>query len=64
MLGVVCDGLLNLEGQGQGGAGLVGCDLRGGVGLDGLEEGFDFEAKGFTWSDLGFVHAECWQGEG
>lgn len=57
MLGVLLDGLLDFEGQGQSVAGLVGCDLRGGVGLDGLEESFNFEAERFAWGDLGFVHA-------
>ncbi len=64
MLGVGFDGLLDLKGQSQGGAGLLGRDHRRGAGLDGVEEGFDFETEGFAGDDHWFVHVQGRQGEG
>ena len=58
VLGVGCDGLLNLECQGKGIAGLLSSDLRAGTGLNGLEEGFNFKAQRLTRGDVGLVHAQ------
>lgn len=57
--GVVGDGLIDFEGQGQGGAAVFGGDLRRLADADGFEERFDFEAQ-----RLGRVHLRLVEGEG
>lgn len=62
--GVGGDGFIDLEGEGEGVAGLFSSDARGGSGLDGVEEGFKFELEGFAWGGGEFVEGEARGGVG
>ena len=64
VLRVILNRLLDLEGQGEGGARLLGGDVRGISGSYGLEEGFDFEAERLAGDDGWLVHAEGGQDGG
>jgi len=72
-VGVGGDGLVDLEGKGQGGAAVFAGDEGAGAGADGVEEGLDFEAEGFAGCDGEFREGEagggvwaggrgCWMG--
>jgi hypothetical protein len=46
---------IDLEGEGEGGAALVGGDEGLGAGADGVEEGFDLQAEGLAGLDGDFL---------
>ncbi len=53
------DLVVDFEGQGEGGAAGFGGDARLGAGADGVEEVFEFEAKGFAFGDAGLGEVEA-----
>jgi hypothetical protein len=52
--GVGCDGLIDLEGEGECGAASFSRNMRGGAGADGVEEGFDLEPERLALLDWNF----------
>ena len=60
-MGVIGDGLVDVEGESEGGAAVLSRDPRCGAGADGGEEGLDLEAEGFALFDGGLVEVQATQ---
>ncbi len=52
-------GDLGVDLEGEGGAAGLGVDAGLGAGLNGVEEVFEFQAKGFAFGDAGFGEVEA-----